>query len=118
LILTGALASAALASNWISFFHTTDESSDYDTKTMTFRHLDNGDYCHIWVRTIKSKTGESVMDHVDIHQETRRMRILSDAHYDVSGNVTRSSDTPTKWVDIAPDTKADDLYNVVFPSNQ
>lgn len=71
--------------------------------------VSGGDSGHLWVKTIGKKETQTVAYEIDC--KGRLLNSGSEAAYDPSGKLLRSSDLDGRWQQIVPDTIGEQLYS-------
>lgn len=83
-----------------------------DAKSAEFSE---GNSAHIWIKTVGEKETRAIAYEIDC--KGRRLSSGTEASYDPSGKLVRSSDLGGGWQQIVPDTIGEKLYSGACSSN-
>lgn len=112
------LAVAALSAQsddrWMLISQTKTTRAYLDTNTVKWQKGDSDDsvYVTLWVKYVDA--GGSAMQRTQLHNTTRRFRVLSYAEYAASGELKESNATAGQWIDVVPESVADRIYQIMF----
>jgi hypothetical protein len=79
----------------------------------TIRWL-TGDNATVWTR-IDEPARDHWVNHMQLYRPTKQMKTLNWHHYNSSGEIINSSDTPGQWFEAVPEGLGDELFQRVFP---
>ena len=108
------LSSAAYASDWVRFRKDTELVCYYDRESI----VTHGDMATVWLKTLEKQKNQiiRILIRMNIRKDHTWQKVYGIA-YDEKGNEITSDDKPDKWQDIIPDSGADEMYHILFPSD-
>jgi len=96
---------------WLLVLKTGGDDLYIDSQTVEYPHPETAKF---WVKTIATTAkqgGASTVQSYEINCDTRALNSNSFQQYDTSGKLIASSDLPTGWKSVVPDTVGEQLYS-------